>query len=68
MPADLLTLVAKRDYTKVASGGSMVHCLLKPMAFEMMTGQALIIRKRQECMRELLESEFAQQQMEIEFE
>lgn len=58
-------MVAKRDYTKVASGGSVVHCLLKPMTFEMKAGQALIIRMRQECMRELLEREFAQQQMEF---
>jgi len=43
----------------------VVHCLLKPMTFEMKAGQALIIRMRQECMRELLEREFAQQQMEF---
>lgn len=58
-------LAASRDYTKVASGGSIVHRLLQPMTFEMKTGQNLLLRVRQQYMRALYEREWEQERVEF---
>lgn len=60
-----LTLIAKRDFTTVASGSSVVHNLLKPIGFELKTAQALITKTRQERMRELYAQEFVQERLEV---
>ncbi|EDW60258.2 uncharacterized protein [Drosophila virilis] len=65
MAPNFLTLIAKRDFTTVASGSSVVNNLLKPIGFELKTAQALITKTRQKRMRELYEREFIQERLEV---
>ncbi|KAH8418390.1 hypothetical protein KR222_008476 [Zaprionus bogoriensis] len=65
MTSNFFALAAKRDYTKMATGGWVIHRLLKPITFEMKASQALLFRVRQQYMRELYEREWEQERLEL---